>query len=163
VIGHLAHANTEYKHPFLVERERSSASATSWCRPTAACAAASTQHVPQAARRHPQWQDKGVEVDLVTIGQKATLLPPPQGRWSAACRLGERQLEQLIGVIKVMLDAYTEGKVDRVFLAYNRFVNTMTQKATVDSCCRCRRRRPGGSHDWDYIYEPDAEPCSNTC
>jgi F-type H+-transporting ATPase subunit gamma len=64
---------------------------------------------------------------------------------------------KLIGVIKVMLDAYAEGKVDRVFLAYNRFVNTMTQKATFDQLLPLPPPSQATSHDWDYIYEPDAE------
>jgi len=72
--------------------------------------------------------------------------------------LGDQpRLDQLIGVIKVMLDAYTEGTVDRVFVVYNHFVNTMSQKATFDQLLPLPPAQTGvPRHDWDYIYEPDA-------
>jgi F-type H+-transporting ATPase subunit gamma len=113
------------------------------------------------------WQEKGVE------SRRRHHRPEGQRCSSAASRstcsarsptwATSRKVEQLIGVIKVMLDAYTAGKLDRVFLVYNDFVNTMTQKRPSTSCCRCRRRRRGAKHDWDYLYEPDARPCWTTC
>ena len=67
-------------------------------------------------------------------------------------------VEQLVGVIKVMLDAYTAGKVDKVFLSYNDFINTMTQKATFDQLLPLPAAETQvARHDWDYLYEPDAE------
>jgi F-type H+-transporting ATPase subunit gamma len=82
-----------------------------------------------------EWQDKGVEVDMVCIGQKATAYfrRLKVNMLGSVTHLGEKpQLDQLIGVIKVMLDAYTDGRIDRLSLVYNDFVNTMTQRATTD-------------------------------
>jgi F-type H+-transporting ATPase subunit gamma len=67
-------------------------------------------------------------------------------------------VEQLIGVVKVMLEAYESGKVDRVFLVYNHFVNTMSQKASFDQLLPLPEAEGEvAKHDWDYIYEPDAK------
>jgi len=67
-------------------------------------------------------------------------------------------LEQLVGVVKVMLDAYSSGKVDKVFLTYNDFVNTMTQRASFDQLLPLPESdTPVAKHDWDYLYEPGAE------
>jgi F-type H+-transporting ATPase subunit gamma len=107
------------------------------------------------------WQEKGVDIDVVCIGQKATqffrrLKVSVVG---SVTHLGERpQIAQLIGVVKVMLDAYTEGRVDRLSLVYNDFVNTMTQHATITPLLPLP---PSAelvtAHAWDYLYEPDAE------
>ena len=107
-----------------------------------------------------QWQDKGAEVDVVTIGQKASsyFRRIKVGMLASVTHLGDKpQLEQLVGVVKVMLDAYESGKVDRVFLAYNDFVNTMTQRAAFDQLLPLPAADTQITHhDWDYIYEPDA-------
>ena len=80
------------------------------------------------------WQEKGVEIDVVTIGQKASVFfrRLKVGMLASVTHLGDvPHVEQLVGVIKVMLDAYTAGSVDKVFLSYNAFVNTMTQAAPL--------------------------------
>ena len=107
------------------------------------------------------WQDKGVEVDVVTIGQKASVFfrRLKVGMLASVTHLGDTpRVEQLVGVIKVMLDAYTEGRADRVFLCYNDFVNTMTQRAAFDQLLPLPAAETQvARHDWDYIYEPDAQ------
>ena len=108
------------------------------------------------------WQDKGVEVDVVAIGAKANAFFRRLNRVNligSATHLGERpRIEQLFGIIKVAFDAFNEGKLDRLMLAYNHFVNTMTQTPTVEQLVPLP---PSDSlqttHEWDYIYEPDAE------
>ena len=109
-------------------------------------------------RKH---QDAGVEVDVVTVGQKASAYfrRVKVGMLGSVSHLGDTpQVEQLVGVVKVMLDAYTEGKVDKVFLCYNDFVNTMTQRAAFDQLLPLPPAdNQVAQHDWDYIYEPDAE------
>ena len=116
-----------------------------------------------------EWQAKGVEVDVVMHRPEGRdVLPPPQGATCSArspTSATSRSVEQLVGVIKVMLDSYSAGTLDRVFLCYNDFVNTMTQQRDAStSCCRCRRpRRWSRRHDWDYIYEPERRrSCSTT-
>jgi F-type H+-transporting ATPase subunit gamma len=107
------------------------------------------------------WQDKGVEVDVVTIGQKASVFfrRLKVGMLASVTHLGDTpHVEQLVGVIKVMLDAYSGGQVDRVFLCYNDFVNTMTQRAAFDQLLPLPAAETQvARHDWDYIYEPDAQ------
>ncbi|MCE5233296.1 MAG: F0F1 ATP synthase subunit gamma [Mizugakiibacter sp.] len=179
VIGHIAHASTEYRHPFLVERaavKRVGYVIVSTDR--GLCGGLNSNLFRGLLAEMRQWQAKGVEIDVVTIGQKATqffkrLKVTMVG---SATHLGERpKVEQLIGVIKVMLDAYSEGRVDRVHLCYNDFVNTMTQKPRIEALlplplvaaqmesAEAEASRPvpdvmlKREHDWDYIYEPDAE------
>ena len=162
VIGHIAHANVEYKHPFLVEREairRVGYVVVSTDR--GLCGGLNTNMFRKLVGDIRTWQDKGVEVDLVCIGQKATQFfrRLKVNMVGSVTHLGERpQIAQLIGVIKVMLDEYGAGRVDRLFLAYNDFVNTMTQKATVDQLLPLPpAAEMATAHAWDYIYEPDAE------
>jgi F-type H+-transporting ATPase subunit gamma len=161
VIGHVARANTEYKHPFLIEREtvkRVGYIIISTDR--GLCGGLNANLFRRLLADIREQQKKGVEVDIVAIGQKATAFfrRLKVNMVGTVTHLGEKpRVEQLIGVIKVMLDAYAEGRVDRVYLAYNDFVNTMTQRATLD---RLLPLPPSddiaSSHDWDYLYEPDA-------
>ena len=107
------------------------------------------------------WQEQGVEVDLVTIGQKASVFfrRIKVNMLASVTHLGDQpHLEQLVGVIKVMLDSYSSGTLDKVFLSYNEFVNTMTQQAAFDQLLPLPAPETQvARHDWDYLYEPDAE------
>ena len=162
VIGHIAQANSEYVHPFLVEREqirRVGYVIVSTDR--GLCGGLNSQLFRRILADMREWQGKGVEIEVVCIGQKATAFfrRLKLDMVGSVTHLGEKpQIEQLIGVIKVMLDGYGAGKLDRVFLAYNDFVNTMSQKPTQDQLLPLP---PSGAletrHDWDYIYEPSAE------
>jgi F-type H+-transporting ATPase subunit gamma len=108
-----------------------------------------------------RWQEQGVEVDVVTIGQKASVFfrRLKVNLIGSVTHLGDTpHVEQLVGVIKVVLDAFEAGRVDRVFLAYNHFVNTMSQQATFDQLLPLPpSTNKVAAHDWDYIYEPDAQ------
>ena len=108
-----------------------------------------------------EWQEKGVEIDVVCIGQKATVFfrRLKVNLLASVTHLGEKpELAKLVGVIKVMLDGYTEGKLDRVFLSYNDFINTMAQKPRQDQLLPLPPSESLESrHDWDYLYEPDAQ------
>jgi F-type H+-transporting ATPase subunit gamma len=118
-----------------------------------------------------EWQKQGVEVDVVAVGQKAiSFFRRIKGvnLIGSVSHLGEKpKLEQLVGVIKIMMDVYTSSGLDRVFLAYNDFVNTMTQKPTIDTLLPLpavaeEMQNADGvklehKNDWDYIYEPDAQ------
>jgi F-type H+-transporting ATPase subunit gamma len=161
VIGHIARANTEYKHPFLVEREqvkRVGYIVVSTDR--GLCGGLNSNLFRKLLADLREHQKNGVEVDIVAIGQKATAFfrRLKVNMVGSVTHLGEKpRVEQLIGVIKVMLDGYAESRLDRVFLAYNDFVNTMTQRSTLDQLLPLPPSDDvASSHDWDYLYEPDA-------
>jgi len=162
VIGHLAKANSEYRHPFLNERKeikRVGYIVVSTDR--GLCGGLNSNLFRKLLGEIRGWQEKNVEVDVVAIGTKANAFfrRLKVNLVGSATHLGERpKVEQLIGVVKVVLDAYSAGRIDRLSVAYNDFVNTMTQKATVDQLLPL----PPSStlttaYDWDYIYEPDAQ------
>ena len=161
LIGHLAQANSEYRHPYLVERadiKRVGYIVVSSDRGLAG--GLNNNMFRKLLVEFRQWQEKGVEVDVVTIGQKASVYfrRVKVNMLASVSHLGDTpKLDQLIGVIKVMLDAYTEASLDRVFVVYNDFVNTMTQRAAFDQLLPLPAAETQvARHDWDYIYEPDA-------
>lgn len=161
VIGHLAQANSEYQHPFLVERSEIKRVGYIIVSSDRGLAGGLNNNLfRKVLGEVRQWQDKGAEVDVVTIGQKASAFfrRIKVDLLASVAHLGDRpQLEQLVGVVKVMLDAYASGKVDRVYLVYNDFVNTMTQRAAFDQLLPLPASdAPITQHDWDYLYEPDA-------
>jgi F-type H+-transporting ATPase subunit gamma len=180
VIAHVAQASTDFKHPFLVERDsvaRVAYIVVSTDR--GLCGGLNSNMFRRLLPAIQEWQGKGAQVDVVAIGQKAVQFfrrIKGVNLIGSATHLGERpKLEQLIGVIKVVLDAYAANALDRVFLAYNDFVNTMTQKPTIDAllplplvAAEMEAQQAAGesayagvkleqAHDWDYIYEPDAQ------
>ena len=162
LIGHLAQANTDYRHPYLVQREdvkRVGYIVVSSDRGLAG--GLNNNMFRKLLVEFRQWQEKGVEVDVVTIGQKASVFfrRIKVGMLASVTHLGDLPtVEQLVGVIKVMLDAYNDGNVDKVYLSYNDFINTMTQKATFDQLLPLPPSDEAmARHDWDYIYEPGAE------
>ncbi|HHW4678202.1 MAG TPA: F0F1 ATP synthase subunit gamma [Xylella sp.] len=161
VIGHLAQASTDYPHPFLVTHKdvkRIGYIVISSDRGLAG--GLNSNLFRKMLGEIRQWQDNGAEVDIVTIGQKASVFfrRINISMLGSVTHLGDTpRLEQLIGVIKVMLDAYTEEKLDRVYLVYNRFINTMVQKASFDQLLPLPVTQDKvAHHDWDYLYEPDA-------
>ncbi|MEO6519996.1 MAG: F0F1 ATP synthase subunit gamma [Pseudoxanthomonas sp.] len=161
VIGHLAQANSEYQHPFLVERAEIKRVGYVIVSSDRGLAGGLNNNLfRKLLGEIRQWQEKGAEVDVVTIGQKASsyFRRIKVDMLASVTHLGDKpQLEQLVGVVKVMLDAYEAGKVDRVYLAYNDFVNTMTQRAAFDQLLPLPASDTQiTQHDWDYLYEPDA-------
>ena len=161
VIGHLAQANSEYQHPFLVERKEIKRVGYIIVSSDRGLAGGLNNNLfRKTLGEVRQWQDKGAGIDVVTIGQKASAFfrRIKVDMLASVTHLGDKpQLEQLVGVVKVMLDAYSAGKVDRVYLVYNDFVNTMTQRAAFDQLLPLPASdTPITQHDWDYIYEPDA-------
>src|SRR5690606_34587968 len=136
MIGHLAQANTDFQHPFLVERAEVKRVGYVIVSSDRGLAGGLNNNLfRKLLGEMRQWQEKGVEVDVVTIGQKATVFfrRLRVGMLASVTHLGDNpEVEQLIGLVKVMLDGYTEGRHDRVFMVYNDFVNTMTQRAAFD-------------------------------
>ena len=161
LIGHLAQANSEFRHPYLVERKEIKRVGYVIVSSDRGLAGGLNNNLfRKLLGEIRQWQEKGVEVDVVTIGQKATVFfrRLKLRMLASVTHLGDQpQVEQLVGVIKVMLDGYDAGQVDKVFLVYNDFVNTMTQRAAFDQLLPLPPSEAVAQHDWDYIYEPDAE------
>ena len=162
LIGHLAQANSEYRHPYLVQRadiKRVGYIIVSSDRGLAG--GLNNNMFRKLLVEFRGWQEKGVEIDVVTIGQKASVYfrRLKVGMLGSVTHLGDvPHVEQLVGVIKAMLDAYTPDAADAVFLSYNAVVNTMTQKASFDQLLPLAASETQvAKHDWDYLYEPDAE------
>lgn len=161
VIGHLAHANPEYRHPFTVEREQTERVAfIVIATDRGLCGGLNNNMFRRLLGEFRDWEKKGAEVTTVLIGRKAAqFFRRLKVDVSAATQdLGERpRLEDLIGAIKVVLDGYMEGKIDRLYLCYNRFINTMSQDAVTEQLLPLPpAEEEPMRHYWDYLYEPDA-------
>ena len=162
VIGHLAQANSEFQHPYLVERANTKRVGYIIVSSDRGLAGGLNNNLFRKVLGEIRtWQEQGVEVDVVTIGQKASVYfrRIKVEMLASATHLGDQpRLDQLVGVIKVMLDSYNAGSLDRVFLSYNEFVNTMTQHVAFDQLLPLPAPETQvAKHDWDYLYEPDAE------
>jgi F-type H+-transporting ATPase subunit gamma len=163
VLSHLAQAHCEYRHPYLQDREevkRVGYIVVSTDR--GLCGGLNTNMFKAAINQMSDWHDKNVEIDICAIGKKAaTFFSRYQGNIiSQTADLGDQpSQEELIGTVKVMLDAYDEGKIDRLFLVSNEFVNTMTQTPMVQQLIPATGEVDTElDHHWDYIYEPDTKP-----
>jgi F-type H+-transporting ATPase subunit gamma len=163
VLSHLAQAHCEYKHPYLQDREevkRIGYIVISTDR--GLCGGLNTNMFKKAIIDMAEWNEKGVEIDICTIGKKAgTFFSRYNGKIVArADSLGDQPSnEALIGTVKVMLDAYDSGEIDRLFLVSNEFVNTMTQTPQVMQLIPASGEVDTElDHHWDYIYEPDTKP-----
>jgi F-type H+-transporting ATPase subunit gamma len=161
VIGHLFHAHPEYKHTFMIEREVSRVGYIIVSSDRGLCGGLNNNLFRKLFKEMKKERDAGIEIDFCTIGNKALGF---FGRFggnvvSQATHLGDTpHIEDLIGTVKVMLDAYTEGKIDRIYIAYNDFVNTMTQSPTIEQLVPIPENMEEElKHHWDYIYEPDSK------
>jgi F-type H+-transporting ATPase subunit gamma len=162
LIGHIAKANSEYKHPFMAERaevKRIGYIIVSSDR--GLCGGLNSAMFRKILADMREWQAKNVEIDVVCIGQKASTFfrRLKVNMTGSVTHLGEKpHLDQLVGVVKVMLDGYSSKQLDRVFLCYNDFVNTMTQKPKLDQLLPLPPSETLHTRfDWDYIYEPSPE------
>ncbi len=162
VIGHLAAGNVEYVHPYLLEREevkRVGFIVVSTDR--GLCGGLNINNFKGAVAEMRRWSEQGAEIDVCTIGKKAQSFFRRLGSNIVADRsdIGDTpKLNDLIGTIKVMLDAYDEGRIDRLYIAENEFVNTMTQQPKVSQLIPTVPDTDDRlKHHWDYIYEPDSK------
>ncbi|MDH4133501.1 MAG: F0F1 ATP synthase subunit gamma [Gammaproteobacteria bacterium] len=164
VIGHLSYAHPEYKHPCMVERETRRAGFIVITSDRGLCGGLNTNLLKTALAGMQEWSGRKVDLDLCTIGTKGFgFLRRVGGRIvSHVSHIGDTpRVEQLIGTVKTLLDDYRAGKIDRVFVVYNRFINTMSQQPTVEQLLPL----PPGTdaeaatlkHHWDYLYEPDSK------
>ena len=160
VIGHLNKANPDYKHPFLVEREPKSVGIIVVSSDRGLCGALNTNVFKSTLLLMREWQGKGATVNLCLLGSKGVAFFRRLGMpiLASATGLGDKpHVRQLLGSVKVMLDAYRDGSIDRLFIVNAEFVNTMTQKPTVTQLLPAQTIDDGELQDmWDYIYEPNA-------
>ena len=162
VVAHLSQANLEYKHSFTQEREVKRVGFIIVSSDRGLCGGLNINLFREAVNALSNWQDRGVEIDVTTIGSKSLGFFRRIGSniVSEATRLGDApQLSELIGAMKVMLDAYTDGRIDRLYLVHNHFVSTMSQEPTVEQLLPTHADEPDENltRHWDYLYEPDAQ------
>jgi F-type H+-transporting ATPase subunit gamma len=160
VIGHLTQANPDYRHPFLAAREARAVGIIVISSDRGLAGGLNANTFKQALILMREWQGKGAQVSLCLIGSKGLnffrrLSTPILANVTG---LGDRpHIKDLIGTVKVMLDAYRDGQLDRLFLVNAQFVNTMTQKPTVEQLLPIEALDTEGLQEhWDYIYEPDS-------
>ncbi len=162
VIGHLSHANPDYKHPFLVERDAKRVGYIVISTDRGLCGGLNANLFRTMIGEIAKWQEQNIEVDLALVGAKAVTFFRRMGGnvVGTATHLGDKpSVNDLIGAITIMLNSYSEGKTDRLYLVNNEFVNSMTQKPVVTQLLPASG--VGDDHDklqahWDYLYEPDA-------
>lgn len=166
VVAHLANAHPEYKHPYTIERDVKRVGYIVISTDRGLCGGLNVNMFRTAINDMSQWNDKGVEIDYAIIGSKALGFFKRLGGniVSEASHLGDApQITDLIGAVKTMLDAYDEGRIDRLFLVHNEFVNTMTQKPqAIQLLPMPPSEEEELKHYWDYLYEPDAKEVLDT-
>jgi F-type H+-transporting ATPase subunit gamma len=161
VVSHLANANTEYKHLYLQDRDVKRVGYIVVSSDRGLCGGLNVNNFKQAIKSMKEWDEKGAEVDICAIGQKAISFFKSYGGnvVAALSHLGDQpSAHELIGSVKVMLNAYDQGKIDRLYVVYNTFVTTMTQQPTVNQLLPLEALDSDEmKHHWDYIYEPEAK------
>ena len=161
VVGHIANAVSEYKHPYLTEREVKRVAYVVISTDRGLCGGLNINLFKAALKSIKAWSDQGVEVDICVVGNKAaSFFGSVGGNVVAAVKdVGdEPNAADLIGGVKVMLDSFDQGRIDKLFVVSNEFVNTMTQSPSVDQLLPLASTADDRlNHHWDYIYEPDAK------
>jgi F-type H+-transporting ATPase subunit gamma len=161
VVGHIANAAPEYKHMYMQEREIRRVGYIVVSTDRGLCGGLNMNLFKSTVKSMKEWADQGIEIELSLIGAKAAaFFNSYGGNVTAAVRdLGEAPaLADLIGGVKAMLEAYEKGRIDRLFLVSNEFINTMTQNPTVEQLLPLLAEQSSEmKHHWDYIYEPDAK------
>ncbi|ELV8683409.1 F0F1 ATP synthase subunit gamma [Vibrio fluvialis] len=164
VIGHVANANLEYRHPYLEEREAKRVGYIIISTDRGLCGGLNINLFKKAVTDVQAWKEKGAEIDLAIIGSKATAFFNNSGAKVAAqvSGLGDSpSLEDLIGSVGVMLKKYDNGELDRLYVVFNEFVNTMVQQPKIDQLLplpKSDSEEMQREHSWDYIYEPEPKP-----
>jgi F-type H+-transporting ATPase subunit gamma len=160
VIGHLMHARPDYRHPFMQEREAKRVGYIIVSTDRGLCGGLNANMFRLILREMREWRDKGVEVELCLIGRKAAQFFRRLDVEIVASiqDLGDiPHVRDLVGAIQVMLNGYSEGTLDRLFLVHNVFVNTMSQRPEVVTLLPAQTQDVEELQQyWDYIYEPSS-------
>lgn len=162
VIRHLANANAEFKHPYMLAKDKVDRLAIIVISSDRGlCGGLNNNLFRRILKDIKGWQDKSIEVEVCAIGKKATSFFKRTGlnMVSVLTDIGDNpNFEDLIGVIKIVLDRFDAGEIDQIMLANNVFKNTMTQEPTISQIVPMEKHEEEDmKHHWDYIYEPDAK------
>jgi F-type H+-transporting ATPase subunit gamma len=162
VVAHVSHAHPEYHHPYLIQREAKRVGLIVISTDRGLCGGLNINLFKSVLKSMKGWHDAGLEIDLTLIGTKSNAFFKRLGGniTATATHLGDApSIVELIGTVKVMLDAYEEGKIDRLCLAHNVFENTMSQNPVIKQLIPVvdDADEQLKAH-WDYIYEPDSKP-----
>lgn len=163
VVRHIARAASEYRHPFMTPREVKRIGLIVVTTDRGLCGGLNVNLLRETVQRVHQWQLEGKGVDYCVIGRKGqAFLKRVGGKVTATIdHIGDKpSVQQLIGGVKVMLDAFYDNKIDELHLVYNEFINTMTQKPLMKQLLPLPLDEEDSktlSHHWDYIYEPDSK------
>jgi F-type H+-transporting ATPase subunit gamma len=164
VIGHVANANLEYRHPYMEERDATRVGYIIISTDRGLCGGLNINLFKKAVLDMQEWQEKDVAVELALVGSKATAFFSNSGAKVAAqvSGLGDNpSLESLIGSVGVMLKKYDEGELDRLYVVFNKFENTMVQEPMIDQLLplpKSNSEEMQREHTWDYLYEPEPKP-----
>ncbi len=161
VVGHIANASSEYRHAYMVAREVKRVGFIIVATDRGLCGGLNTNLFKTVLKAMVEWQRQGVAIDICTVGSKASaFFGSRSGDVVATVRdLGDSPSTQvLVGSVKVMLDSYEEKRIDRLYLAGNKFLNTMSQQPAVEQLLPLEPVADDKiRHHWDYLYEPDAK------
>ena len=161
VIAHVAAANSEYRHPFLVSREVKRVGIIVVSTDRGLCGGLNSNLFRMLVQHMKRWQAANVEFEVCTVGRKALQFFQRVGGkvTGQVSKVGDApHLDQLLGPVKIMIDAYLEGRVDQIFIASNDFVNSMTQKPDLEQLVPLKAEADSElTQHWDYIYEPEAQ------
>lgn len=160
VAAHISHANPEYRHPFLVDRNSvKRIGLIVVTTDKGLCGGLNTNALRLALNKIKEWEAQGEEIEVCALGNKGLGFMQRLGATvtSQVTGLGDKpHMEKLIGAVKVMLDGYTQDRFDRLMIVYTRFINTMKQEAVVEQLLPLSGEALGAPEgSWDYIYEPD--------
>ena len=163
IAAHLGQANPEYVHPFMKLNDSKTAGLIVVTTDKGLCGGLNTNVLRSVTMKLRELQGQGVSVEAVAIGNKGLGFLNRVGAKvvSHVTQLGDRpHLDKLIGPVKVLLDAYAEGRINAVYLSYTKFINTVKQEPVVEQLLPLKAeaiKSDTGQHSWDYIYEPDAQ------
>ena len=161
VAGNLSHALTEYRHPFLVNRDQTSVGLVLVTSDKGLCGGLNSNLLRVAVAKMKEFESQGKKLQATCIGNKGFGFMQRTGAKivSHVTGLGDTpHLEKLIGPVKVQLDAYMKGEIDALYIGYTRFINTMKQEPVFEQLLPLAGDSVGSaSHKWDYVYEPDAK------
>ncbi len=165
VVAHLARAHPEYRHSYMIDREVERVGYIVVSSDRGLCGGLNSNLFRATVKSMREWDEKGIEIDTCTVGTKAgTYFKRIGGKLVAqASQLGDApKVQDLIGTVKVMLDAFNDGTIDRLYVVYNKFINTMTQDPQIDQLLPIEKDDSEElKHHWDYIYEPEAKEVVN--
>ncbi len=161
VIKHLAHSHSEYHHPYLSARPVNKVGLIVVSTDRGLCGGLNTNLFKEVTKHMRQWQQQGQEPSLAVIGHKGESFFKRVGGHilGVETHLGDAPTaNDLVGIVKIMLDAYDNKEIDALYIAYNKFVNTMNQKPQLSQLLPLPKTDDEGlDYYWDYIYEPDAK------